>query len=75
MLDKAYQTSIRKILDSFFKSFTSHAYTYMYIDNMRNTIKDFTNRLIDDHVPSKMASTKSTNPWANIRIKRLSRSK
>ena len=42
---------------------------------MWNTIKDFTTGLIDDHVPSKMTSCKSTNPWSNRRIKRLSRRK
>ena len=64
MLDKADQAFIWKDLDGFFKPFTSHPYTHMYIDNMWNTIKNFTNRLINDHVPSKMASTKNTNPWA-----------
>ena len=71
--DKADHDSIRKDLSDFTQTFTSHTYTD--IDNMWNTIRDFTTNLIHKHVPSKMTSSRSTNPWANRHIARLSRRK
>ena len=68
-------SNLRPDVLSFSNDLTSHCTPDTDVNTLWNSFKEFTCNLLDDIVPSKMTSTRFTQPWINRKVKRISRKK
>ena len=67
--------NLKPAVADFSTRLTTQYTTDTNIDTLWDTLKEFTASLLEDKVPSKMTSTRFSQPWINRKIKRISRRK
>ena len=66
---------MKKDIATFSRQFTSDNNAETDIDQLWGTFRNFCSSIMENKVPSKLTSTRYSQPWTNTKIKRLSRRK
>jgi hypothetical protein len=74
-MEKGNFDALRIKLSKFRDDFLSTHNTNNLIDNMWQDIKQAITAAINKHIPSKMSTTRYSQPWVNIQVRRMSRRK
>ena len=72
---KADTAGLHQSASEFASNFTSQYSAASDIDTLWTVFRDFCIKAMDTHVPSKMTTTRYSQPWVNKKVKRASRRK
>ena len=75
LFGKADMCALKAELMDFQSEFLENHPASQSVEESWNLFKNKTNELMDKHIPSKMTSTKHSNPWITQEVRRMSKKK